>query len=99
MNILMIISWANSTDHLLQNSLRDIAILYWAANNTIIPECCNIGDDASNVFACLATHDGQELLPMDLTSTLIQKVSFPGQWILVLTKSKGMLQKYINNVI
>ena len=99
MNISMIISWANSTDHLLQNSLRDIAILNWAANNTIGPECCNLGADASNVFACPATHDGQELLPVDLTSTPIQKFSFPGEWILDLSKSKGMLQKYINNVI
>jgi len=95
MNISMIISWATSTDHLLQNSLRDIAILNWAANNTIGPECGNLGDDASNVFACPATHDVQELLPVDLTSTLIQKFSFPGQWILDLSKSKGMLQKYI----
>jgi len=97
--ILMIISSSTSIDHLLQNSLRDIAILNWAANNIIGPECCNLGDDASNVFACPATHDGQELLPVDLTSTLIQKFSFPGQWILDLSKSKGMLKKHINNVI
>lgn len=71
-NILIIISSSTSIDHLLQNSLREIAILNWAANNTIGPECCNLGDDKSNIFACLATRNSQELLPVVLTSTLIQ---------------------------
>ena len=98
-NILMIISSSTSTDHLLQNSLRDIAVFHWAASDTIGQESFNLGDDASNVFACPATHDGQELLPVDLTSTIIEKFSFPGQWILDLSKSKGMLQKLINKYV
>ena len=82
--------------HLLQNSLTEILICHWTASNVVGPESSNLGEDASNVFACLGVDNGAvtSTLPADLVSEIIKRFSFEGNWILDLTRSKGTFTTY-----
>lgn len=81
----------NCTGKWLQNSSTDKLICHWMVSNIIGPECSNLVDAASNVFACPGLDDGAvtSTLPADLVSTIIKRFSFEGNWILDLIRSKG----------
>lgn len=81
----------NCTGKWLQNSSTDKLICHWMASNIIGPECSNLVEAASNVFACPGLDDGAvtSTLPADLVSTIIKRFTFEGNWILDLIRSKG----------
>ena len=83
------------TGHLLQNSLMEILICHWTASNVVGPECSNLVEDASNVFACPGVDDGAvtTTLPADLIKTVVKRFSFEGNWVLDLTRSKGTITR------
>ena len=73
--------------HLLQNSLMSILIGHWVAEGAVTERNCNL--QATNVFACKG--GDEEKIPLELATTLIEKFSFEGQWVLDLTSSNGEL--------
>jgi len=91
-----LITYLFCTGHLLQNSLTEILICHWTASNVVGPECSNLVEDASNVFACPGVDDRAVTytLPADLISAIIKRFSFEGNWILDLTRSKGTFTTY-----
>jgi len=91
-----LITYIFCTGHLLQNSLTEILICHWTASNVVGPECSNLVEDASNVFACPGVDDRAVTytLPADLISAIIKRFSFEGNWILDLTRSKGTFTTY-----
>ena len=46
-----------------------------------------VGQNASNVFPC--EEEKEKILPVGLFKFFVDLFSFPGQWILDMTRSKG----------
>lgn len=69
------------TDHLLVNSLIPLLVGHWSINDEA-KQCYNLeGKSASNVIP------GKDL--QELVAILIDRFSFPGQWVLDSSKSNG----------
>lgn len=69
------------TGHLLVNSLSPLLVGHWSLNDEAT-QCYNLeGKSASNV---IPAKDQQELVKV-----LIDRFSFPGQWVLDSTNSNG----------
>jgi len=81
--------------HVLENCLGEFVVGMWCTSEDMLSEACCLSS-SNNVF--LAESNNMEELPTELLNQLTSQFSFPNNWVLDLTNSKGifdMINKWV----